>query len=536
MKRLSLSFLALTLSLFGCSAEMDLPTADNKIALPSEMLEQIHAFETVDSTQRKESLIPAMAGKEPKALLYQSGYVVGSEAEPNQHTGYSVGISKDGNVMVIGSMGYDGANGTKENMGAAYVFKKIQGFWNQICMLRAYNSDAGDEFGFSVSIDEDGKNIAIGAPSEGSNATGVNPGNFNPPPNWGWEGGYNNNASESGAVYLYRVARGTSCIFMNYIKASNTGGGDHFGTSVSLSRDGRDLVVGANKEDGNTNTKPDAGAAYLFQHPESGGGWSQQALLRPSALDEGDEFGSAVDLSGDGSKIAVSALGDDWWGDDFSDVGAVYIFDNSGEEVGAVRAFFRDTDDLYGVSVALDLDGSTLAVGASFESSSETGIIHGLSGGMNNNAEKAGAVYLYNDNGEYFWEQTDYVKASNTGSLDQFGRSVALNDAGTVLAVGAPGEASNATGINGNGSNNSTSMAGAIYVYKKSGSYWSQQAYVKTSTGPAQAPTYKLLGISVDLSEDLTLAGGTFFSEATYWWSNFLTNSQIGIKNPIAEE
>ena len=57
-----------------------------------------------------------------------------------------------------------------------------------------------------------------------------------------------------------------------------------------------------------------------------------------------------------------------------------------------------------------------------------------------------------------------YVKASNTGSGDFFGSSVALS--GDTLVVGAPGESSNATGINGNQSNNSVSDSGAVYVYR----------------------------------------------------------------------
>ena len=58
-----------------------------------------------------------------------------------------------------------------------------------------------------------------------------------------------------------------------------------------------------------------------------------------------------------------------------------------------------------------------------------------------------------------------YVKASNTGANDLFGQSVALSADGNTLAVGALGEDSNATGVNGDQTNNSASFSGAVYLY-----------------------------------------------------------------------
>ncbi|HWO20902.1 MAG TPA: hypothetical protein VNO30_19180 [Kofleriaceae bacterium] len=114
-----------------------------------------------------------------------------------------------------------------------------------------------------------------------------------------------------------------------------------------------------------------------------------------------------------------------------------------------------------GVSVALSADGSTLAVGAYGEASVATGI------GCNqadNSVLYAGAVYAYTRSGTT-WSQQAYVKASNTGITDYFGASVALSGDGSILAVGASGEASAATGIFGDQANNSASAAGAVYVF-----------------------------------------------------------------------
>jgi hypothetical protein len=89
------------------------------------------------------------------------------------------------------------------------------------------------------------------------------------------------------------------------------------------------------------------------------------------------------------------------------------------------------------------------------------------------------------------WGQQAYVKASNTnmgnpfGLGDIFGVTVALN--GDTLVVGAPGEASCATGINGNQLDNGCGNSGAVYIFAKTNDRWSQVAYVKPL--PPSVPT-----------------------------------------------
>lgn len=82
------------------------------------------------------------------------------------------------------------------------------------------------------------------------------------------------------------------------------------------------------------------------------------------------------------------------------------------------------------------------------------------------------------------------MKASNTESIDTFGAgAVALSE--DRLAVGASREASCATDINGNQSDNSCSLSGAVYVFARETGRWSQQAYVKapnTEGGDAFGP------------------------------------------------
>jgi hypothetical protein len=179
-------------------------------------------------------------------------------------------------------------------------------------------------------------------------------------------------------------------------------------------------------------------------------------------------FGYSVSLSSDGNTLAVGATGEDSnsWVDDnlIPGAGAVYVFirsDTTWTQQAYVKAINTDANDYFGISASLSSDGNTLAVGAKYEGSNATGI-----DGADefNLAPNAGAVYVFSRSGTT-WTQQVYVKASNTDAFDSFGDSVSLSRDGNTLAVGAYLEESNAMGIGGDEDDNSTSAAGAVYLY-----------------------------------------------------------------------
>jgi hypothetical protein len=169
-----------------------------------------------------------------------------------------------------------------------------------------------------------------------------------------------------------------------------------------------------------------------------------------------------------------------------------------------------------GNSVALSGDGNTMAVGAPYESGGSTGV----NGNQNDNSSYAsGAVYVFiRQNGA--WVQQAYVKASNTEQSDHFGASVALSRDGNTMAVTAHWESSAATGVGGNQADNSIRQAGAVYVFTRTGSAWTQQAYVKASntgkSGEGDNPgDGDQFGYSVALSGDgNTLAVGAIAEDS----------------------
>ncbi|NJK31141.1 MAG: DUF4215 domain-containing protein [Deltaproteobacteria bacterium] len=436
------------------------------------------------------------------------GYFKASNTGINDEFGVSVALSEDGNTLAVGApredsaaTGIDGdqANDGATNGGAVYVFVRNGGTWSQQAYVKASNTDIGSVFGWRVALSADGNTLAVGARSEDSNATGV--------------GGdqENNDAVGSGAVYVFVRNRGVWSQ-QAYVKASNTGADDGFGTSVALSGDGNTLAVGARWEDSSatgidgdqaSDADKDSGAAYVFVR--TGGVWSQQAYVKASNTDVNDGFGVSLALSGDGNTLAVGAYFEDSGatgidGDqanhDAANSGAIYVFVRTGgvwSQQAYVKASNTETLDRFGENVALSGDGNTLAVAAPDEDSTATGI----DGDQGNSSFMSGAVYVFVRNGES-WSQQAYVKASNTNSGDNFGSGVALSEDGNVLAVGARGESSDATGIGGNQASDTNENSGATYVFVRDGGIWSQQAYVKASN----TDSGDAFGINVALSGD----------------------------------
>ncbi|MGQ9425591.1 hypothetical protein ACXYTJ_07980 [Gilvimarinus sp. F26214L] len=150
-----------------------------------------------------------------------------------------------------------------------------------------------------------------------------------------------------------------------------------------------------------------------------------------------------------------------------------------GDDIAALAGYFKasTTATGFGYSVALSAAGNTLAVGARGESSNAIGI---NGDPTDNSAPSSGAVYVFTRTGGE-WAQQAYVKTLNTEERDMFGTSIALSNGGSVLAVGARGESSNAVGINGDHANNLAEESGAVYVYARDGESWSLVAYVKAT-------------------------------------------------------
>ena len=379
--------------------------------------------------------------------------------------------------------------------------------------VKASNTDSDDRFGSDVALSADGHTLVVGARAEASKATGLD----------GNEA--DNSEAEAGAVYVFNRDPITGVWAQQaYLKASNAEAGDEFGSRLALARDGNTLAVSAIAESSNArgvdgdqsdNSAPDAGAVYIFSR--ANGSWSQQAYIKASNAEAGDRFGQSVSLANQGNTLAVAGYDDSnatTIGGDESDnsedgAGAVYVFTRSGTswaQQAYIKASNAEAGDHFGYVAALDRDGNTLAVGSTSESSSAKGIDGDES---DNSAAKSGAVYIFSRSGAG-WAQQAYIKASNAEAGDFFGISVSLADDGNTLAVGAYNEGSQARGVGGDEDDNSANRAGAAYVFQRSGSTWTQDAYIKASNAEAG----DVFGTSIALSGDGNiLAVGAYLEE-----------------------
>lgn len=100
------------------------------------------------------------------------------------------------------------------------------------------------------------------------------------------------------------------------------------------------------------------------------------------------------------------------------------------------------------------------------------------------------------------WVQQAYIKASNVGGADGFGRRVAIHN--DTIVVGSTGKDSAASTIDGDGTDNSVTNAGAAYVFVSAGTIWSQQAFLR----PTSAAPGDTFARALALSGNRLLIGG----------------------------
>lgn len=294
--------------------------------------------------------------------------------------GNSVDIS--GDTIVVGAWTESIAGGN-DTQGAAYVFVRNGTTWTQQARLLASDGAFDDRFGNAVAID--GDSIIVGAPFDDTGTTNIH-----------------------GSAYVF-VRNGSSWQQQSKLTATSPQALDAFGNAVDI--DGDTALIGAYRSANNFR-----GDAYVFTR--NGGTWTQQQKLSAGDGRIGDEFGYAVSLSGNTAAIGAHRVDDDL----SQDVGAVYIFNRSGNVWTQAAKIVPDLLAIaeYGNSVALEGDN----------------LLVGQRGGLNK-------ARLYKRSGSA-WNFSEEVLPSGSGVF-QFGEVVAMS--GETIAVGARGTTvgSNAT-------------------------------------------------------------------------------------------
>jgi hypothetical protein len=258
---------------------------------------------------------------------------------------------------------------------------------------------------------------------------------------------------------------GLDCTQEAKLLANDGAASDYFGYSVSVSGDA--AIAGAYYDDDNGSS---SGSAYVFRF--NGSTWSQEAKLTASDGAASDYFGRDVAISGD--VALAGAYGDD---DNGSSSGSAYVFRFNGStwsQEAKLLASDGAASDYFGYKVALS--GNVAVVSAYLD---------------DDMGSSSGSVYVFRYDGST-WSQEAKLTASDGAASDYFGIDVSVS--GDVIIVGAYGD------------DDLGSYSGSAYVFRYSGSSWSQEAKLLASDGAAS----DYFGYGVSVSGDAAVVGAYY--------------------------
>jgi hypothetical protein len=244
-------------------------------------------------------------------------------------------------------------------------------------------------------------------------------------------------------------------------------GSGQFGFACALSSNGNTMAVGGQFD--NTGV----GAVWVFTRV--GSTWTQQgAKFTGTGITGAARFGQAVAISSDGNTLAVGGYADN------TNQGAVWVFTRSGDvwtqQSTKLTASGNTGISVFGYSLSLSADGNTMAIG-----------------GYSDNTN-VGAVWIFTRSGSVWTQQGSKLVATGITGTGQFGYSVSISANGNTFASGAY---------------NDNASIGAVWVFTRSGTTWTQQNTTKLIG--SDMTSFARFGSSVSLSSDAnTLAIGGF--------------------------
>ncbi len=328
-------------------------------------------------------------------------------------------------------------------IGAVWVFTRSSAGWTQGPKLTGGGESGPGLFGHSVALSADGNTALIGGP-------------------------YDN--GKTGAAWVF-TRSGTTWTQQG---EKLTGGGESgpglFGASVALSADGNTALIGGEADQGVVSE--DHGAAWVFTR--SGTTWTQQGEKLTGSGEVGGgqvrsgHFGHSVALSADGNTALIGGYGDN------SGNGAAWVFTRSGttwtQQGEKLTGGMVSRGGGFGGSVALSADGNTALIGAPEYYGS------------------SGAVWVFTRSGTTWTQQGEKFTGTGKIGASAFGTSVALSADGNTALIGGSADHNN---------------IGAMWVFTRSGTTWTQQGEKLTGSGTNGQSAF---GFDVALSAEANTA------------------------------
>lgn len=249
------------------------------------------------------------------------------------------------------------------------------------------------------------------------------------------------------------------------LHASDTSEGDQFGTALAMSGDY--AIVGAPRK---TGIGRRSGAAYIFTR--RGTEWVEQAKLVAADETRSDYFGISVAIDGD-----TALVGGHRTNEPFADAGSVYVFERTGtnwNQTEKLSAPDADSFAYFGFSVGINKDTAIIGAIRDDEAGNDAGAAH---------------IFVRN---QFGWTHQAKLIGNNTVAEDRFGYAVDVD--GDFAIVSSP---------NNKG-------GGAAYIYKREGTTWTQKRNrIRIRMIPIDPDGASNFGTSVDIRGDMAVIGAT---------------------------
>ena len=246
---------------------------------------------------------------------------------------------------------------------------------------------------------------------------------------------------------------------------------NRFGYSVDTNSDGTVIVVGSPSSA--TAASPSEYSGSVFVINKSGGSYVQEIKIDRNTI-TGIQFGFSVAVSKDGLRIAIGHMGGNT--SSLASAGSVYIYSKtSGSWVreATLSASDKTGGDNFGSSVDIDSTGTRVIVGAKIANPA----------GKTN----AGEAYVF-VRSDTTWTQEQVITSAPTVISAKFGFSVAIDDGGNRIVIGAPYEDKTTSPT--------ATSRGYAYVFLRSGTSWALEQKLSEGGINGSGETY---GYSVDI-------------------------------------
>jgi hypothetical protein len=420
----------------------------------------------------------------------QQAKLMASDGAADDFFGFSVSIS--GDYAVVGAY-WDDDNGTQS--GSAYIFKRDGSSWSEQAKLLAADGAVGDRFGYSVSIS--GDYAIVGANGDDDNGT------------------------DSGSAYIYLrlpEIHGTKWHDIDgdgrFVEDTDEGERGMQGWRIYI-----DVSENGQFDAGEPNDITDAYGNYVLIAPADGTWlvaeevrpcWEQtcpggeetySVTLEVGEIAAGYNFGnarsteihpSAWQQDQQDKLLAADGAADDWFGFSVSISGDYAIVGADGDDsyTGSAYIFAVNDVNCSDWDKAAKLTASDGAAGDYFGISVSVSGDYAILGayGDDDNGGNSGSAYIFYYDGTS-WSQQAKLTASDGADLDLFGKSVSVS--GDYAIVGAYKDDDNGAD------------SGSAYIFKRSGTSWSEQAKLLASDGYSS----DFFGLSVSISGDYAIVG-----------------------------